>query len=86
MYSLQATKAGFKTAVKVVRFLSGRAEQSVSLTMEGLESALTVPVRAAWRFGDKNGVSSTGANKYTVTAQDIANLPLGENSNSDSGA
>ncbi len=28
-----------------------------------------------------NGVSNTGANKYTVTAQDISNLPRGDNTN-----
>ena len=47
------------------------------MTLEA-ETALTLPVQASL-IRAQNGVSTTGANKYTVTAQDISNLPRGEN-------
>lgn len=77
-YSLVATKPGFKSAMKVVVF-PGSAAEAVSMTLEA-ETALTVPVQATM-IRAQNGVSTTGANKYTVTAQDIADLPRGENAN-----
>ena len=41
-------------------------------------TALTLPVQAS-QIRAPNGVSTTGANRYTVTAQDISNLPRGDN-------
>ncbi len=78
VYSLVAEKPGFKPANKIVRFPPDRAEP-LSLTL-GAETALSVPVQASV-IRAPNGVSTTGANKYTVTAQDIANLPRGDNTN-----
>ncbi len=76
VYTLLAVKTGFKPASKVLVFATG-ARQAIAMTLEA-ETALTVPVRAA-QIRAQNSVSSTGANKYTVTAQDIANLPRGDN-------
>jgi hypothetical protein len=78
VYSLVAKKPGFKSANKVV-FFPQNAGATVSLTLDA-ETALTVPVQASM-IRAQNGVSTTGANKYTVTAQDIANLPRGDNAN-----
>jgi outer membrane receptor protein involved in Fe transport len=77
IYSLSAAKSGFTTAYKIIALAAGGAEQPVSITL-GAQTALILPVQAA-RIRAQNGVSSTGANKYTVTAQDIADLPRGEN-------
>src|ERR1700683_2079828 len=78
VYSLLASKPGFKPARKVVAFPRSVTE-TISITMDA-ETALTVPVQANVLHG-QNSVSTTGANKYTVTAQDISNLPQGENTN-----
>ena len=43
------------------------------------QTALTLPLNASM-IRAQNSVSSTGANKYTMTAQDIKNLPRGDNS------
>ena len=75
-YSLVALKPGFKSASKSV-LLPRSIGETVALTLDA-ETALTLPVNAS-RIRAQNGVSTTGANKYTVTAQDIANLPRGEN-------
>jgi Carboxypeptidase regulatory-like domain/TonB-dependent Receptor Plug Domain len=76
LYSLVATKQGFQAANKVVAYPTHGGEP-ITITL-GARTALTVPVEADVIRG-QNGVSSTGANKYTVTAQDIQNLPRGEN-------
>ncbi len=76
-YGLIASKAGFRTATKSVSFPPAGGEP-LSIAMES-KSALTVPVSAS-RARPQNSVSSTGANEYTVTAADIANLPQGDNS------
>ena len=78
VYSLEATKPGFKVANKIVTYQRSAAEP-VSLTLEA-ETALKVAVQASL-IRAPNSVSTTGANKYTVTAQDISNLPRGENAN-----
>jgi TonB dependent receptor/Carboxypeptidase regulatory-like domain/TonB-dependent Receptor Plug Domain len=77
-YSLLATEHGFKTASTVVVFPHDAAK-TIAMTLD-TETALTVPVKASMIHA-QNSVSSTGANKYTVTAQDIANLPRGDNAN-----
>jgi len=76
VYSLLAVKSGFKSGNKIVVFPRSTAE-TISISL-GAETALTLPVQAS-QLRAPNGVSSTGANRYTVTAQDIANLPRGEN-------
>src|SRR5208283_884058 len=76
VYALVALKPGFKSASKSV-LLPRSIGETVALTLDA-ETALTLPVNAS-RIRAQNGVSTTGANKYTVTAQDIANLPRGDN-------
>jgi outer membrane receptor protein involved in Fe transport len=78
VYSLAATKAGFKSASKIVTY-PGSAAATVSLTLDA-ETALKVPIEASL-IRAPNSVSGTGSNKYTVTAQDISNMPQGENTN-----
>jgi hypothetical protein len=77
LYSLFAVKRGFQPANKVVNY-PARQGAPVIVAL-GARTALTVPVEASVIRG-QNTVSSTGANKYTVTAQDIKNLPRGDNS------
>ena len=76
VYSLVAAKAGFKPATRTVTF-PPPAGQTLSITLDS-EAALTLPIQES-RIGGPNSVSTTGANKYTVTAQDISNLPRGSN-------
>jgi outer membrane receptor protein involved in Fe transport len=78
VYSLAAMKPGFKSANKIVTYPASAAA-TVSLTLEAV-TALKVPVQASLTHAP-NSVSYTGANKYTVTAEDISNLPQGENAN-----
>ena len=76
LYSLAASKPGFKSANKIVRFPRS-STKPISLTIDA-EAPLKVPVQASL-IRAPNGVSTTGANRYTVTAQDISNLPRGDN-------
>ena len=76
VYSLVAAKPGFKSANKIVVFPS-RAGETISMTLDA-EAALTLPLQANLMRA-QNSVSTTGANKYTLTAQDISNLPRGDN-------
>jgi outer membrane receptor protein involved in Fe transport len=78
VYSLVVVKPGFKSANKIVVFPPSRAEP-ILLALDA-EATLSVPVQASL-IRAPNGVSTTGANKYTVTAQDISNLPRGDNTN-----
>ncbi len=78
VYSIVAVKPGFKSAYKIVHFPQG-SSKTISLTLDA-EIALQIPVQASL-IRAPNGVSTTGASKYTVTAQDISNLPRGDNSN-----
>jgi TonB dependent receptor/Carboxypeptidase regulatory-like domain/TonB-dependent Receptor Plug Domain len=78
VYSLVAVRPGFKSATKIVTYPRSAA-QTIALTLDA-ETALKVPVQASL-IRAQNSVSTTGANKYTVTAQDISNLPQGENTN-----
>jgi outer membrane receptor protein involved in Fe transport len=75
-YVLTAAKPGFSEATKVVAFPS-QTSMPIVLTLAS-ETGLTLPVRAGV-VRAPNGVSATGANRYTMTAQDIANLPRGDN-------
>src|SRR5580698_6022060 len=76
IYSLAVSTPGFKSANKIIH-LRRNAAETISLSLEA-KTALKVPVQASL-LRAPNGVSSTGAVKYTVTAQDISNLPRGEN-------
>ena len=76
VYLLEATKPGFQHASKIVR-LPRAAGETISMTLDA-QTALSLPVQASV-IRAQNGVSSTGANKYTMTAQDISNLPRGDN-------
>ncbi len=78
VYSLLAIEHGFKPATTTLVFPRD-AGKTIAMTLDA-ETALTVPVKASM-IRAQNGVSSTGANKYTVTSQDIANLPRGDNAN-----
>ncbi|MGA2411617.1 MAG: carboxypeptidase-like regulatory domain-containing protein, partial [Candidatus Binataceae bacterium] len=76
VYALTAAKAGFNPASKIVTYPTGENEP-ITLAL-GAENALTVPVQASVIRGP-NTVSYTGANKYTVSAKDIASQPKGDN-------
>jgi len=76
IYSLDAGKPGFKSAIKIVQLPRNSAEP-ISIALDA-ETALSLPISATMIHAP-NGVSITGANKYTMTAQDISNLPKGEN-------
>ncbi len=74
-YALVTERKGFKPATQiiVVPLPAGRA---IAIVIEA-ERALTIAVSAS-RLGAQNRLSDTGASKYTLTRQDIANLPAGE--------
>ena len=74
-YALVAERKGFMPATLIVVMPQRRADAFV-LVMES-EQALTVPVSAD-RLSAQNRLSETGASRYTLTRQDIANLPEGE--------
>jgi len=74
-YALKIRKAGFKPASSIV-VLPRDAAQAQLLVLES-ESALTLPITAS-RLHPQNGLSSSGVNKYTMTAKDIGNLPEGD--------
>ena len=75
-YLLVAVKPGFKSASKLV-VVPHNAGEAISIAL-GAEKALTLPVQAGLTRAP-NGLSTTGANRYTVTAQDISDLPRGDN-------
>ena len=74
-YDLIIQKSGFKPARETL-VLSASARTPVNLVLES-ERALTLPVSAS-RIHAQNGLTGTGASKYTFTARDITNLPQGE--------
>jgi len=76
VYSLVAGKPGFKSVKTIVRVPRSAAE-TISMTLEAA-AALSLPIQASL-IRAQNAVSATGANKYAVTAQDISDLPQGEN-------
>ena len=74
-YDLTVQKSGFKPAIEVLVLPASR-RTLLDLVLES-EQALTVPVGAS-RVHPQNGLTATGASKYTFTAHDITNLPQGE--------
>ncbi|HXW84297.1 MAG TPA: TonB-dependent receptor, partial [Candidatus Binataceae bacterium] len=75
-YYLEANKPGFHGALEQVE-VSAAGGTAVTVTLVA-EKALTLPVQAGV-VRAPNGVSTTGANRYSVTSSDIANLPRGDN-------
>ncbi len=74
-YALVTKKKGFKPATMVIA-LPQRAGRSFDLVLAS-EEALTMRVSAN-RIRVQNTLTETGASKYTLTNQDIKNLPEGE--------
>ena len=74
-YDLVVQKSGFKRASEVL-VLPASGRTPLDLVLES-EQALTLPVSAS-RVRAQNGLTATGASKYTFTARDITNLPQGE--------
>jgi hypothetical protein len=74
-YALVTRKKTFKQGTMIV-VLPASSAKRLDLVLESQE-ALTVPVRAS-RIRAQNGLSTSGTNKYTLTARDISNLPEGE--------
>ncbi|MGP0083665.1 MAG: TonB-dependent receptor domain-containing protein [Steroidobacteraceae bacterium] len=73
-YLLVTQRKGFKPATMII-ILPSSARKHLELVLES-EKALTLPV-TAYRINPQNGLSPSGANKYTLDAKDIANLPEG---------
>ena len=74
-YALTARRKGFKPATIIV-ILPKSTREHLELVLES-EQALNLPIRAN-RLRPQNGLSRTGTSKYTMTAEDISNLPAGE--------
>ena len=75
-YDLIVQKPGFKAASRDSRSHPPGVRTPFHLVMESVQ-ALTVPVTAS-RVRAQNGLTATGASKYTFTAHDITNLPQAE--------
>jgi len=74
-YDLVIQKSGFKAA-RAALVLPTSAKTPLDLVLES-EQALTLPVSAS-RVHAQNGLTATGASKFTFTAHDVTNLPQGE--------
>jgi len=74
-YTLSAHRDGFRQATSMIA-LSRRIEKPIEITLEA-EQPLALPVSAN-RIVAQNGLTETGANKYTLTDKDIENLPAGD--------
>jgi len=74
-YALAIRRKGFKPATMII-VLPPSAGKSFDLVMAS-EEPLTMPVSAN-RIRVQNTLTETGASKYTLTNQDIKNLPEGE--------
>jgi outer membrane receptor protein involved in Fe transport len=76
VYQLESEKSGFKSAHNIV-VVPERQQGVLSITLTA-SAALTLPVQSTV-IRAPNGVSATGANRYSVTSSDIENLPRGNN-------
>jgi outer membrane receptor protein involved in Fe transport len=74
-YVMVTRRKGFTPSTKVI-VLPESAERPLELVLES-EVALSIPVRVS-RIRAQNGLSLMGNSKYTMTAEDISNLPAGE--------
>ena len=68
-------KAGFNPSTTIL-LIPEVAKKEIEIAMEA-KQALNLPVTAS-QMPVQNGLTETGANKYTLTTKDIANLPEGE--------
>jgi hypothetical protein len=75
VYDLVVKKRGFADASRVA-VLHDQSKVALDLVMEA-QQALTMPITAG-RIRPQNGLTHSGASKYTMTSQDIGKLPLGE--------
>jgi outer membrane receptor protein involved in Fe transport len=60
----------------VIVVVPSRVRKPIEIVLES-RTTLNLPVKAT-RIRAQNGLSSSGANKYTLTSEDIENLPEGE--------
>jgi hypothetical protein len=74
-YALSVRRTGFGPATAII-VLPRPVANPIAITLEA-RRPLSLPVRANLTRA-QNGLSSSGTNKYTLTAHDIANLPAGE--------
>jgi outer membrane receptor protein involved in Fe transport len=74
-YVLLAKKKGFRVATRVI-VVAKLAPIPISLVLKS-EQSLTVAIEAT-RLYPQNGLSATGAGKYTMTQRDIGGLAAGE--------
>jgi outer membrane receptor protein involved in Fe transport len=74
-YAVVAYKSGFAIATKLV-IVPTRPATHCDFVL-GAREALTLAVSAS-RLHPQNGLSASGTNKYTLSARDIENLPLGQ--------
>ncbi len=74
-YALVTGRKGFKPATLILA-VPQHPVGAIAIVIES-EQALTVPVSAS-RLSAQNRLSETGASKYTLSRDDIANLPEGE--------
>ncbi|HYB89970.1 MAG TPA: TonB-dependent receptor, partial [Candidatus Binataceae bacterium] len=75
IYALTARKKGYRQATRII-VLPKDASEPVEIALES-EQVLTLSVSAS-RIRAQNGLSPSGANKYTLTSSDITSLPQGE--------
>jgi outer membrane receptor protein involved in Fe transport len=75
IYDMIAQKPGFRPSNEILTWPSS-TKNPHDLVLES-EQALTVRVNAS-RVRAQNGLTATGASKYTFTAHDITNLAQGE--------
>ena len=75
IYSLSASRPAFNPATTIIT-LPERGGKRIEIVLES-RRALNLPVNAS-RNRAQNGLSTSGASKYTLTSNDIANLPEGQ--------
>ncbi|HLH76972.1 MAG TPA: TonB-dependent receptor [Candidatus Binataceae bacterium] len=77
VYAIVARQAGYKPSTRIVS-VGAAPGPAVTLAMES-EQALSVQVVATRISRPSNSVSVTGNSQYTLTRQQISNLPEGQN-------
>ncbi len=77
VFAAIGSKKGFKPAIVIVQVDGSRPPKSITLALES-EHALSVPLQTS-RLPSQVRLSSTGANQYTLTQNDINELPAGNN-------
>lgn len=74
-YTLSVRRTGFGSATTTI-VVPRSSANPIEITLEA-RRPLSLPVHANLNRA-QNGLSSSGANRYTLTTHDIANLPAGE--------